>query len=110
MNDCGYLFSTAGLMIVGAAIAAWFVGRFVGKMRAPDTWVILGAIVVSLAVLQVGARLATIVKSRFERDGLDPMAVCDGNLGVMSWAGTLAIIIAYVAVFFIAFRNGRKAG
>lgn len=108
MSGCGDLFYIAGLMMFAAAIAAWVVGRFVGRMREPNTWVILGAIVVSLAVLQVGARLAVIVKGRVEAAGLDPAAVCDGNLGVMSWVATLLIIVAYVGAFFASWRRARR--
>lgn len=109
MGECSDLFLVAGLMVIGAAVAAWIVGRFVGRMREPNTWVILGAILVSLAVLQVGARLAVIVKGRVEAAGLDPMAVCDGNLGVMSWVATLLIIVAYVGSFFASWRRARRA-
>ena len=108
MGDCGALFSVAGGMIILAAVVAWFVGRFVGRMGEPNTWVILGAIVVSLAVLQIGARLAVIVKGRVEAAGLDPMAVCDGNLGVMSWVATLMIIVAYVGSFFASWRRAKR--
>lgn len=109
MSDCSDLFFVAGLMVVGAGIAAWIVGRFLGRMREPNVWVILGAIVVSLAVLQIGARLAVIVKGRVEAAGLDPLAVCDGNLGVMSWVATLLVIVAYVGAFFVSWRRERGA-
>ncbi|HBZ45135.1 MAG TPA: hypothetical protein DEO85_14005 [Maritimibacter sp.] len=108
MRDCGDLFLVGGLMAIGAAVAAWIVGRFVGRMAEPNTWVILGAIVVSLAVLQVGARLAVIVKGRVEAAGFDPTAVCDGNLGLMSWVATLMIIVAYVGAFFASWRRAKR--
>lgn len=108
MSECGDLFLVGGVMVIGVAIAGWLVGMFLGRRVEMEAFVLLGAILVSLLVLQLGARLAVIVKSMVEADGLDPTAVCDGNLGVMSWVMTLVIIVAYVGSFFASFRRARR--
>ena len=105
--DCGYLFGATAALAVLVAVAAWIVGRIVARMKEANAWVILGAIVVSLAVLQVGAKLAVVTVWLYERAGLEPAAACGGQLGTFAFGGTLVIIVAYVGVFFLSFRRSR---
>lgn len=108
MADCGTLiWVTAGMAALVAA-AAWIVGRLVARMGTPSAWPILGAIVVSLAVLQLGARLAVIVEELYTRAGQDLSAVCGGNLSGHAFSATLLVIAAYVGAFFLSFRRARK--
>lgn len=110
MLDCEYLVGLAVVMAAIVAIAAWIVGRIIARMREPNAWGVIAAIVVSLAVLQLGARLAVISEWLYGQVGLDPTAVCGGQLRTAAFAATLFIIAAYVGSFFLSFTRARKAG
>ncbi|WP_138421785.1 hypothetical protein [Maritimibacter alexandrii] len=108
MMDCGYAVGLTLVLAIAVAVAAWFVGRATGRMREANAWVILAIIVVSLVVLQLGARLAVMTLWVYGWAGVDPLGVCGGQLQVVTFAGTLVVIAAYVAAFFWSFRRTRK--
>lgn len=108
MSDCGTVIWAALALAILSAVAAWFVGRIIARMAEPNGIIIAGAIVVSLAVLQVGAKLAVISIWLYERAGLDPVEVCAGQLPRFAFGGTLFVIIAYVGTFFLSFRRARR--
>ena len=108
MGDCGTLVWVSVALAAVVGIAAWYVGRLVARMREPSAWPILGVIVVSLVVLQIGTRLAVLVGAIYERSGMDPAAVCGGKLAGHSFTATAIIIAVYVFTFFISFVTARK--
>jgi hypothetical protein len=108
MMDCGYAVGLGVLLAVVVAVVAWFLGARTARMGEPNAWIILGVIVVSLVVLQLGARFAVLSLWIYAWAGLDPLSVCGGQLQMVTYGGTLAVIAAYVGAFFMSFMRARK--